>query len=80
MLSGAPPNLCFTGHMPIDGAAVCAPAATHGLSCSFQKECMGDQHAQCIASAGQECAHTCMMAFHVEATTQSFQGRCALQS
>ena len=42
MLSGAPPNLCFTGHMPIDGAAVCAPAATHELSCSFQKECMGD--------------------------------------
>ncbi len=41
MLSGFPHNLCFTGHVSIDGAALCAPAATHVLFCSSQKGCMG---------------------------------------
>lgn len=37
-----PHSLCFTGHTPFHGAALCAPAASHVLSCSSQKVCMGD--------------------------------------
>ncbi len=42
MVSGFPHNLCITGHVPIYGAALCAPAATHVLSCSSQEKCMGE--------------------------------------